>query len=176
MNSKSLNWKLLSKPAPRAGFRKLALIFTCALAFVSFTGHAQMSVTVLVNNIDIPISTTDHYQNGNSTTVLSAVRVSSASLWDLSAKVLGPYTNGAYSIPANAIGVDVLNPIGNQQPERLLAVTDQLIVDAAESTYILLVDFPVDINMVFRATGGSDYLSKPAGAYSGTIVYTISAN
>lgn len=142
----------------------------------SSAAFAQMSVTVLDNNINIPIGTASQFQNGNSVSKLANLLVSSNVAWDLSAKVTGSFTNGGNSIPTNSFGVDVTSPVGVQQPERMLTVSDQIVVSNAPSTYILLVDHPITLDVTYRAVGGTTFFNIPQGNYSSTLVYTITAH
>ena len=135
-----------------------------------------MTITVLQSSINVPVTTSDQYQHGNTVTVTAGLRVSSSVNWDLSAKVSGDYTHGTYTIQANAIGIDVTNSIGNNVPEKMLSTADQIIVDAANKTKILAVDVPVLLDFHFRATGGTPFFNKPAGNYSTTLTYTITAD
>jgi hypothetical protein len=133
-------------------------------------------LTVLANQMNVPMNTPSHYESGNTVTTVGAVRVSASVRWDLSVKASGALSNGAYSIPCNSFGIQVTNAQGNAQPERMLAITDQKIVDSAPSTFIALVDFPVLLNIAIRATGGTNFLNKPEGTYSTTLTYTLTAD
>ena len=155
--------------------RKSLTIFPLvALLLFGTTLCAQVqSILILVSNVNLTMSTVDHYQNGSSTLVNAAVSVSSDVNWDLSVKSDGDFISGANFIPANSFGVEVITPVGVDQPERFLTITDQLIVDGAADTYLGPVDVPVLLDINYRAIGGSTFFNKPASAYSATLTFTV---
>lgn len=153
----------------------ISIVLLSTIAYTTANGQG-LSLTVLVNSTNIPMNSGSHFQSGNTVSTIAALRVSSNVSWDLSAKVSGNLTNGPYSIPANNIGIRVPNAPGNPQPERMFTVVDQLIVDAAPPTYLLMINTPVLLDIDLRTTGGENFMNKPAGSYSTTITYTLTAN
>jgi hypothetical protein len=141
--------------------------------FCNLADAQVQSVIVINNNISIPMLLPTHYLNGNYVTISGAIQVSSDVTWQVSVRANGPLTFGPNQISQNNIGVNVTTPIGLQQPERFLTVSDQLIVDAAPSTYIGPINSPVLLDVKFRATGGLDFFNKPSGSYSLTMTYTL---
>ena len=122
------------------------------------------------------MNTVSDYQSGNSKTILAALSISSEVNWDLSVKTDGDFIKGPDIIAANNFGLEILTPVGLDQPERFLTISEQLIVDNADDTYIGIVDIPVILDVRLRAIGGSGFLNKPAGNYNATITYTLTSD
>ena len=150
------------------------IFFLIILTFINLSLWAQVqSILVLVPNVNLTMATVDHYQNGNSNLVSAALSISSDVNWDLSVKSDGDFISGANSIPANSFGIEVMTPVGIDQPERFLTISDQLIVDAAADTYLGAVDIPIILDIKYRAIGGTSFFNKPASSYSATLTFTI---
>ncbi|MFT6849617.1 MAG: hypothetical protein ACJATA_000415 [Sphingobacteriales bacterium] len=153
--------------------RKILTLLTLLISLTSVLNAQVQSILVLVSNVNIPMSSIDHYQNGNSNLVTAALSISSDVNWDLSVKSDGDFISGANTISANSFGIEVLTPVGIDQPERFLTISDQLIVDAAADTYLSLIDNPVLLDIRYRAKGGASFLNKPASSYGATLTFTL---
>lgn len=136
----------------------------------------SLNLIVTAGSVNVPMVTPQHYRDGNSVTVPAALAITATSRWSLSARVTGPFTFNAYSIPENGFGIDVITPVGSVVPEILFSTADQVIVRNASPTFLLNgLGPPQLLDLTFRTTGGPIFMGKPPGNYSSTIVYTLTA-
>lgn len=147
------------------------------------TGQANLTValsdvvalTVASPNVSIPFTTAAHYQTGNSTTQTNHVSVTSTGDYIVKVKALaGNLTDGSNNIPVSTIAVTPTVASGNApglSNVSGLTTTGQALATSTTGGTVETV-----FNIQYTASGGSDYVNKPAGNYTATIEYSIEPN
>ncbi|GAB4033932.1 hypothetical protein [Spirosoma gilvum] len=132
------------------------------------TSPSVLGITVL-GNPGLTFSSVDNYTNGvsaNHNTLRLSVSLGLS--WTLQIRVTDDLRYQNYSIPASAIGVQMVSL--TQRPELFLNTANQTLTSGIATS---LLDLLATIR--YRATGGSAFL-KPGGTYTTTLVFTYSAN
>ena len=131
-----------------------------------------ISLTIAIPTAAIPMTTADHYQNGNDVDVPAALTISSNQAWDLSVKAQN--ANFSYltnDIPVGNFQVTVSGEAdGTNSGATALTTTDQVLINGASGTALS------SLAVNYAADGGAPFIGMPAGAYTNTYVFTVTAD
>jgi hypothetical protein len=131
-----------------------------------------ISLTIAVPTAAIIMNTADHYQNGTSTSVPAALTIVSNQPWDLSVKA----QNANFSYLTNNIAASNFSVVvsgeadGVNSGETSLSNTDQVLINGASGITLS------SLALEYKAAGGSNFIGQPAGAYTNTFVFTVTAD
>lgn len=146
-----------------------------ATANLSVVLSELRSITVAAPNVSVPITTAAHYQTGNSTTVNNHLLVTSSAAYKITATAAtANLVNGANNIPVSTI---TLTPTaGTVNGGGTVTYNSQPLVTTAPGTLVAGTAGTTSssFNIMYAASGGSAYL-VPAGTYTTTVTYTVTA-
>lgn len=161
------------------------IICVCATCFTVHQANAQSSgqanltvdlsnvvaLTVSSPNVAIPFNTATHYQSGNTATQNNHISITSTGSYTVKVKALSAnLTDGSNNIPVSTIGITPTIASGGSPTlsnVSSLTTTNQTFATSSSGTLATV------FNIQYAASGGTDYINKPAGNYDVTIEYTI---
>lgn len=156
--------------------------FTANKANAQATGTTELTVnladvrviTVAQPTVAISLSTAADYTNGKSSTQNNHISVTSTGGYVVKVKADNAnMTDGTNNIPVSTIAITPTVASGTAPTLSNvsgLTTSDQTIATGAAGTLATV------FNVQYTASGGANYLNKPAGAYSVDIQYTIEPN
>ena len=139
----------------------------------------SISVNSGQKTVTLAFETASDYQNGVSSPQTDHLNVSSTTSFQVNVKAEGDLSNGTENIPVNTItitptvtsGYADAEPGGETLTGTSLSTSDQGIITSATNG---TVETHYDVE--YKASGGDDYINKPAGTYATTVTYTITAS
>jgi hypothetical protein len=136
------------------------------------TTLTDVIVVVVVPVAAIPMATADHYNNGNSTTIPTAVIVTSNQTWDLAVKA----ANVNFSFLTNNIAINQFtmevtgNAGGTNTGEVAMSTSDQQLLDEVPGGVALA------LGAIYGASGGAAFIDIASGAYINTYTFTVTVD
>jgi hypothetical protein len=157
----------------------VVLVMFLNASFAQSTGDAIVTTTltdviviVVLPSASIPMTTADHYNNGNSTAIPAAITVSSTQTWDLAVKA----ANVNFSFLTNNIAINQFtmevtgNAGGTNTGEVAMTTSDQQLLDEVPGGVALA------LGAIYGASGGVLFIGQPAGAYVNTYTFTVTVD
>ena len=165
--------------------KKFLSLTVAGLMYVGFANAQAVAVTTtLVDVISLAVAfptaaitmtTTDHYNNGNSTTQVAGITVISNQAWDLSVVATNANTTDPIStntIPVGDFSVEIVDDAGTgtNNGRTNLTTGTQVLINSADPTAARIFD------ITYYANGGANFFGKVAGAYANTYTYSVTAD
>ncbi len=139
---------------------------------VTLVAVQNISVNSGQTTVTITFNESSDYLNGVSSPQLAHLEVSSTDDFVVKVSTASDLSDGSNTIPVNTITVTPVYASGTDPGATATAValstTATTILSSTNGTTKALYDVTYD------ASGGSDYVNKPAGTYSTMVTYTIS--
>lgn len=141
---------------------------------VTLVAVQNISVNAGQTTVTLTFEEAGDYLNGVTSSQPNHLEVSSTGLFQVAVKASDiNLVNGSNTIPVNTITVTPGYGTGGTDPGAIPAAVsltgnDQIILDSNDGTAQAFY------NVTYDASGGADYINKPAGIYTTTVTYTIS--
>lgn len=131
-------------------------------------------LTLGSSQVNFLLQTTGDYKNGVTLNQTNHLKVSKTTPYDVSVRAQSAnFTSGTgATIPVSILGIGPIGSQANTTAVNALSTSGQLLVNGATPA----IDRFFDIQYQIPASQTQFLINKPAGVYSGTVVYTLTAH
>lgn len=130
-----------------------------------------LNITAQTATVSLAINTAEKYKSGITTTVLKQLLINSTMPYDITVKATGVKFTSPVPGNTNTIDLDVLTIKGSGSPVTL-STTAATLISAANPQIAQELDMEYSI----APAKTTKLINKPAGTYTATITYTITAH